>query len=733
MRRSPRSILLVEDDKEVVRHLAERLEREGWRVVIEKDGDWAIRSFERRPCDAVVLDILIPVVSGFQVAERIRALPQGADVPMIMLTGIYRGPRHRSEAIAKYRLLDYLTKPVDVERIIELLRAHFGTGDSGLEASPAPSRLSPSTIDEGQRAEKREVERAARSATAGGRAAGAVDPQLRGNLKRTPFPVLLSRVYRKRRTGGLFLLRDKVKKIVYFRDGHPTYIKSNVLDECLGRVLVRERMITEKECELSVRRMKAEKRQQGAILMELGVISPHNLRYGLERQLQLKLFDVFHWRDGEFVFRDDVPLPEDVIRLDLSCGQIVLEGVRRGYDDARLGEVLAPILHRYVELEEAPELRYQDLDLTAAETLFVDAIDGTRTTSELVGAAPPSLGPRGAMVLLYALHCINVLSTRDAPAEHRRSVSIVGPAPSAPPDDTWVAAFLAERRGREPLAVLGLPPGATAAEVEAAYAALARELHPDRFRGRPETTLALSREAFQLVTQAHATLRGDRAAAGRMGGRHAESVAKPAGAPGAGGVVSAGGVVGAGGAGGVVGAGGGAAQASRAASTVTLARGSNTRLSPEAELAPSTDEELVESPTDPAVAALDADNLFRAGEQRLRAHDFAEAERLFLEAIRLRGDVGMFHAYLGWAVFNARGQGIRAADEALPILERAVELEPSLEQAHLFLGMVYRSMGRADLAEPEFEKALEANPDSAEALRELRQLHAAGPRRRRQN
>ena len=46
-----------------------------------------------------------------------------------------------------------------------------------------------------------------------------------------------------------------------------------------------------------------------------------------------------------------------------------------------------------------------------------------------------------------------------------------------------------------------------------------------------------------------------------------------------------------------------------------------------------------------------------------------------------------------------------------------------LDADHLFLGMVYRAMDRPDLAEPEFERALEANPDSSEALRELRLLH----------
>ena len=49
---------------------------------------------------------------------------------------------------------------------------------------------------------------------------------------------------------------DRVKKIVYFRDGFPKSVKSNLLSECLGRVMVRERMISEDECEESLKRMR---------------------------------------------------------------------------------------------------------------------------------------------------------------------------------------------------------------------------------------------------------------------------------------------------------------------------------------------------------------------------------------------------------------------------------------------------------------------------------------------
>src|SRR5262249_60629830 len=98
------TILVVDEDPELQRRLADRFAAEGWRALIERDGEWALKALEQRPVDALGLDILIPVVNGFQVAERVRAHPRGRDLPIGMLTGMYRGAAHRAEAIRRYAL-----------------------------------------------------------------------------------------------------------------------------------------------------------------------------------------------------------------------------------------------------------------------------------------------------------------------------------------------------------------------------------------------------------------------------------------------------------------------------------------------------------------------------------------------------------------------------------------------------------------------------------------------------
>src|SRR5262249_49847957 len=304
--------------------------------------------------------------------------------------------------------------------------------------------------DEVQKREKREVERAA-ARIVEGEGTGAI---LRGNLRRLPFPRLLHKLYLRRANGALFLLRHRVKKIVYFKDGHPTYIKSNVLSECLGRVLVRERLITEGECEDSLRRMRDEKRQQGAILIGMGVISPHNLKYGLELQLQVKLFDIFSWQDAEYQFRDDVKIPNDVITMELPNGQIIIEGIRRTYDRARLESAMAPMMSNYVRPARDPSLRFQQMGLEEDERAFLEQIDGTRTLRECLLNAP--MAEQRALIAAYALLCAGVLETDELPL--RRSD---GPSAQADGDAPLPVPVTRPRVPTQPLAPVPPQPPAT--------------------------------------------------------------------------------------------------------------------------------------------------------------------------------------------------------------------------------------------------------------------------------
>ena len=77
------SILVVEDERSLSEPLAYLLEREGYTVRVVGDGPSAIREFEKRSVDLILLDLMLPGLSGTEVARQIRTRSQ---VPIIMLT-----------------------------------------------------------------------------------------------------------------------------------------------------------------------------------------------------------------------------------------------------------------------------------------------------------------------------------------------------------------------------------------------------------------------------------------------------------------------------------------------------------------------------------------------------------------------------------------------------------------------------------------------------------------------
>jgi len=103
--------ILVVDDNEANRLLArETLEDEGYLVLLATGGEEGIAVFEKEQPDCVLLDVRMPGVDGFAACERIRALPTGADVPILFLTALRdvdtfdRALRSGGD--------DFLTKPV---------------------------------------------------------------------------------------------------------------------------------------------------------------------------------------------------------------------------------------------------------------------------------------------------------------------------------------------------------------------------------------------------------------------------------------------------------------------------------------------------------------------------------------------------------------------------------------------------------------------------------------------
>ena len=113
-----RRILLVEDERAIRDAVAAYLEREGYWVTPAEDGQAALDAFTKHKFDLVVLDLMLPKVSGEEVCRRIR---DASDVPIIMLTA--KGEEEDRIAGLELGADDYLVKPFSPRELVARVRA----------------------------------------------------------------------------------------------------------------------------------------------------------------------------------------------------------------------------------------------------------------------------------------------------------------------------------------------------------------------------------------------------------------------------------------------------------------------------------------------------------------------------------------------------------------------------------------------------------------------------------
>ena len=115
------TVLIVEDEAPLVTMLRYNLEKEGFQVCEAGDGEEALVQIAERKPDIVLLDWMLPLVSGIEVCRRLRRLPETRALPVIMLTA-------RGEESDRVRGLDsgaddYVVKPFSPSELVARLRA----------------------------------------------------------------------------------------------------------------------------------------------------------------------------------------------------------------------------------------------------------------------------------------------------------------------------------------------------------------------------------------------------------------------------------------------------------------------------------------------------------------------------------------------------------------------------------------------------------------------------------
>ncbi len=187
-----------------------------------------------------------------------------------------------------------------------------------------------------------------------------------GILSSTTFPGLIYSILQQRETGVLTLTDETSEKSIYIQSGRPVFATSNDRDDRLGQVFFKAGLVPLENLQAALERSVKVKKRLGTVLVEMGLIEPHDLVEGVLSQARNIICSLFLWTRGRYRYQPG-PLPsEEVITLKLGAGNIILEGIRRIQSWDRIWEAVGGLDAEYQTADSIADMT-RDLQLSLDE------------------------------------------------------------------------------------------------------------------------------------------------------------------------------------------------------------------------------------------------------------------------------------------------------------------------------------------------------------------------------
>jgi CheY-like chemotaxis protein len=501
-----RKVLVGESNYAEFEVLNDYLTGKGFEVHWVKSGPDAVNNAAQLHPDLMILDALIPGLTGLKVCQKVKKSDGGQGVKTVLLSKVYRQFKEQYQSRQTMGVDAYSEKPVNMADLDKVINRLIGD----LKTPP------PLTPEEAKEAE-------GKPAAEGKRTLGT-----KGSLSETPFPRLLFYLHKFKRTGALRVMHEQISKVIYLRDGDPVFVTSNLSNESLGRFMVQRGLITDEQYNTSLQRMLETSKQHGNVLLDMGLITPHQLFEALQGQIREKILRVFAWDEGEYEFRPGAFSMDENVRLGLPALKLILDGVKRFYSLSRLERYFNEYKNQRLRRMKNSMLAKGEMFLTPREAKFFKLVDGKGTVGKIVARSSLSLSETFQM--LYFLLLTEVIrfvgdpgfATRGIKEQEafladrrRRQAELRGLK-----DDKGMV--LDDRRRRYRLAVsrtydmlgdinhyelLKIPTDADAEHVRSAYHTLARQYRPyDLYQDAEPQLKDMSDKVFGALTNAYETL-----------------------------------------------------------------------------------------------------------------------------------------------------------------------------------------------------------------------------------
>lgn len=488
-------VMVIDDDRGIRLFLQKSLAAKGCEVAVADRGATGLQHLLAEDFDLVFIDLNMPEISGQAICAALRKQEKTRDLPVVMMTAMFQTPQQVEEAKTEYGANAFLLKPFTVAELFAVIDEFSG--------DPV------STAEENDGGVTEESEADLQNPAPAEETAVPDEPQpLMGSFDKLSLPQLLHQLHLQKQTGLLHIRKGEAKKVIYVQNGYPIFARSNILGECLGRMLVKEDVITQVDCDQSIENCKSSGRLQGTVLIEMGLLTPQDLHEALKRQVTEKLLSVFAWTEGQFHFAPQTDFKKNITKIELSPAALILSGISKYWDKARVEAFLKPHLKDYLKQAENPLYLFQEMGLSRrGEEVFAECL-GDLTLETILERHP--LSRREVQQVLAALLISGMVTAQttvsllDEEARARRKAE-------RPIDSELRKQILEDYKRIMPadyFVALGVDHRCDSAGVRRAYYALAKQYHPDRFLGRglSDDMEHKVNEIFGHITQAYTVL-----------------------------------------------------------------------------------------------------------------------------------------------------------------------------------------------------------------------------------
>ena len=467
----PLTVLIVEDEQSAARLLSGIAAEVGLSARTTRSGQEAQELCAQAaaagaPFSAIVLDLVLAELDGFQFSQAARAQPWGATIPIVVVSGVYK--QLPPEFAARAKPAAFFAKPFEPAALREALARLTG-------AQPAT-------------------------------------PAMEGELSGKPAAALFVELLRTKASGTLTITQDRSKRAITFQQGMVRFAQSNLMSETVGAAQIAAGVIKQTSFDRAV----ALARQQGIALHEAlaaaRVMTPEQLKVALKQQTSDVAVGALGCSAGHYRFEQKpVEAVSGVPDLRVSPVSLVLGAAKRSGDPAEARGWLEQ--HGTQRLNRSPELEREMFAVKAlwpGESATPLATSGRTVAEVMARIKEPEFSLLRCLCESGLLHLSGAVQ---APAK-------VQPAASAADEDRGKTFSPQEASARKLLLgerdhlrdsshyqVLGVEPAAELEQIKQAYFVAAKRFHSDSFSGLElGSARKAGEELFSKVNEAYSVL-----------------------------------------------------------------------------------------------------------------------------------------------------------------------------------------------------------------------------------